>query len=86
MSQRIDVALARAIKSGQVPTAIEIGADVYDELQVENIPTAALVGDSEIAPTYTDEDLEVRVYASLYGELPIIQRDDVPDDYINVLS
>jgi hypothetical protein len=73
--ERIEEALARTIKSGRVPMAVEVSPHVYEELRMENIPAAPLVTDGQAAPVYREKDLVMKVFESEYGEFPIIKRE-----------
>lgn len=81
MSQRIDTALEKAEADGLVPTVIEVGPGLYDELyEEENIVAADLLGQL---------GQEARVHSpkavTKYKGIKVSMRDGEASDYLKIV-
>jgi hypothetical protein len=94
MSKRIDKLLEKVIHSGRIPKGIETDRDVYEELRREqhvfaadSVPDGEAAGDSEESPSNLFKGSGEVTYETQHEEeIPVIKREDMPGDYINILT
>jgi hypothetical protein len=81
MSQRIDAALEKAEADGLVPTAIEVGPGLYDELyEEENLLAADLLSQpGQKALVHSPIDV------TEYKRLKVVRRDGEASDYLKIV-
>lgn len=82
MSERIDAEIAKLIKSGKTPKQIQVGFNLYQELERELNPVMA----ADIVGDYTAVPIESPEPVTEYQDYPVFYLENEDDDYLNITT